>query len=124
MRFNINFKVFLGRLIRHELVRGEVIRQIHGTQGVGNMIDMLAFLCGRTIKDGTHHIPSDSLGIEAVVVPDDDATLAFQQLESRLGVFLHALIMVVAVNKDHVVLAKVRAEVKGLRVTIKLFNIA
>ena len=123
MRFNINFKVFLRRLIRHKLMRGEVFRQINGTQGIRNMIDVFAFFGRCTVQDGTHHVPSDGLGIEAVVVPDDDATLAFQQLESRLSVFFHALVMVVAIHEDHVILAEMWAEVKGLRVAVELFYV-
>ena len=78
MRFNINFEIFLGRLVRHKLVRGEILRQINGAQGVGDMVDTLAFLSRRTVQDGSHHIPADGLGVEAVVVPHDDTTIAFQ----------------------------------------------
>ena len=87
------------------------------------MVDMLALFSRRTIQDGAHHIPADGLGVKAVVVPDDDALFAFQQLERGLGVFLNAFVVVVAIHEDHVIFAKVWYEVKGLRVTVELLHV-
>ena len=87
------------------------------------MIDMLAFLGRRSIKDGPHHVPADGLGVEGVVVPHDDTILTFQQLEGGFGVFLHAFVVVVAVDEDHVVFAEMGCEVKGLGVAVELFHI-
>ena len=84
---------------------------------------MLAFLCRRTIKDGAHHVPSDGLGIEAVVVPNDDATLASQQFEGGLSVFFHTFVVVVTIDENHVVLAEMWSEIEGLGVAIELFHI-
>ena len=104
-------------------MRGEVFRQVNGAQGVGYMIDVLALLGRCTVQDGAHYVPADGLWVEAIVVPYDDAALSFQQFEGRLGVLLHAFVMVVAIHEDHIVLAKMRAEVKSLRVTVELFHV-
>ena len=104
-------------------MRGEVFRQVNGAQGVGYMIDVLALLGRCTVQDGAHYVPADGLWVEAIVVPYDDAALFFQQFEGRLGVLLHAFVMVVAIHEDHIVLAKMRAEVKSLRVTVELFHV-
>ena len=57
---------------------GGFLGQVDGTEGVGDMVDVLAFLGRCTVEDGAHHIPADGLGVKAVVMPHDDAALSFQ----------------------------------------------
>ena len=123
MRFDIDFKIFLRCLVRHKLVSGQVLMQINSTQGVRDVVDMFPFLSRRTIQDGTHHIPSYGLGVEAVVVPNNDAMLAFQQFEGGIGVLFYAFVMVVAIDEDHIVFAEMWCEIKGLGITIDLLHV-
>ena len=88
------------------------------------MVDIFAYVSRCTVKYGAHHIPTDGLRVEAIVVPNDDAALASQQFEGGFSVFFHALVVVVAIDEDHVILAKVRAEVEGLGVAVELFHVA
>ena len=123
MRFDIDFEVFVRRFVRHKFVGGEVLGQINSAQGIGNVIDMLAFFGGCTVQDGAHHIPADGFGVKGIVVPDDDAAVASQQLEGGFSVLFHALVMVVAVHENHVLLAEMWRKVKGLGVAVKLLHV-
>ena len=78
------------------------------------MIDMIALFSWCAVQNGTHHIPADGLGIKSIVMPDDNGAFSPQELEGGFRVLPYALIVVVAINKNHIEPAEIMTEIVGL----------